>query len=87
MSKATAKHHKKAERHEHEPRQPKRARRGSGTVGKKQATRAPEAHSQPIPNTIEVMEIAVVAEPEDFLEADETDLLLVPMEGSLDDEQ
>ena len=45
-----------------------------------QADEAPAAFTEPIANTVEVMEIAVVAEPEDFLEADETDLALIPME-------
>ena len=45
-----------------------------------QADEAAAAFTEPIANIVEVMEIAVVAEPEDFLEADETDLTLIPME-------
>jgi hypothetical protein len=52
-----------------------------------QPDEAPAAYTEPIANTVEVMEIAVVAEPEDFLEADEAELSLIPMEGSLEDEQ
>lgn len=48
---------------------------------------APAAYTEPIANTVEVMEIEVIAEPEHFFEADEADLSLVPVEGFPEDER
>jgi len=52
-----------------------------------QSDEPPVAYAEPMVNTVEVMEIEVVKEPEGFLEADEAEPLLVPAKSLLEDEE